>query len=67
MNSKKVRRAGRRIQLRRLAKRFKESGAFDPAVFESRSQSSDPPQDVTAVTILFVKQSVSAARENAPL
>jgi len=47
MNDKKVRRAGRRIQLRHLTKRFKESGTFDPAVFESRSQSSDPPQDIT--------------------
>jgi len=47
MNGKKVRRAGRRIQLKRLAKRLKESGTFYPAVFESPPQSSVPPQDVT--------------------
>jgi len=47
MNGKKVRRASRRIKLRHLAKRLKESGTFDPAVFESPPQGSVPPQDVT--------------------
>jgi len=64
MNGKKVRRAGRCIQLRRLAKRFKESGTFDPAVFESPPQSNAPPQDapIGCVSIFTVRVPSHVAR-----